>query len=395
MKMLSYLGDNSPELTSRLLTYFSEENIQKGIQYGQRGFLVSFISKIINFGLLGFLVFTMFGVKIEQYLNSKTGNRYYLTVLLFVLLLSVGEFLISLPFLYYFGFILEHQFGFSKMNFVEWVFFTLKSASLGLVFAVLIALIVAFTLKTFTKTWKYLIPAGSLVIGLLFSILFPILITPIFYDYKPIAKGSLKNKIVLLCEKAHITVENVYVIDESKYSGHTNAYFTGWGENRKIFLYDTLIQNHTEKEVISVLGHEIGHWTHNHVVISLIGNTVEIFLLCWFIGILFQYLKKTNVFGIFEIHSPSSWPLLFFIVSLLSTVSNPFWNTLSRYQESEADREALVLTNDKASFINTEIKMAKDNFSRLNPHPWVVAYFYSHPMTIDRIQMGIDYKEKE
>jgi STE24 endopeptidase len=278
------------------------------------------------------------------------------------------------------------------MTFVDWVIYTAKSALVGLGFGMLIALGAAFILKTFEKTWKYLIPLGSLILGLIFSILYPIIITPIFYDYKPIDEGSLKTKIVNLCDHAKIKVENVYVINESKYSGHTNAYFTGWGNNRKIFLYDTLIKNHTEEEVISVLGHEIGHWTHNHELTFLVGNTIEMFLLCLLIGYIFQVAKTGNEFVLKEIYSPSSWPLLFLIISLAGTITNPFWNTFSRYQESQADMEALVLTNDKKSFIDTEIKMAKDNKSRLNPHPWVVFYSYSHPMTIERIKMAEEFK---
>jgi STE24 endopeptidase len=392
MKILSYVGSDSPELQSRTLQYFTADDIQTGIEYGRRGFFARIASQIIDFIILGIFAFTSLAIRIEKYLESKSKNRYYLMVALFFISFSIIEFIASLPLQYYFGFVLEHKFGFSKMTFVDWVIYTAKSALVGLGFGMLIALGAAFILKTFEKTWKYLIPLGSLILGLIFSILYPIIITPIFYDYKPIDEGSLKTKIVNLCDHAKIKVENVYVINESKYSGHTNAYFTGWGNNRKIFLYDTLIKNHTEEEVISVLGHEIGHWTHNHELTFLVGNTIEMFLLCLLIGYIFQVAKTGNEFVLKEIYSPSSWPLLFLIISLAGTITNPFWNTFSRYQESQADMEALVLTNDKKSFIDTEIKMAKDNKSRLNPHPWVVFYSYSHPMTIERIKMAEEFK---
>ncbi len=392
MKILSYIGSDSPELQSSTLQYFTAEDIEKGIEYGRRGFFARIASQVIDFFILGIFAFTPLAIRIEEYLEAKSKNRYYLMVALFFIAFSVIEFIASLPLQYYFGFVLEHKFGFSKMTLGEWVIYTAKSALVGLSFGILIALGAAFILKTFKKTWKYLIPAGSLVLGLIFSILYPIIITPIFYDYKPIEEGSLKTKIVNLCEHAKIKVENVYVINESKYSGHTNAYFTGWGNNRKIFLYDTLIKNHTEEEVISVLGHEIGHWTHNHELTFLFGNTIEMFLLCLLIGFIFQVAKAGSEFTLKEIYSPSSWALLFLIISLAGTITNPFWNTFSRYQEAQADMEALVLTNDKKSFIDTEIKMAKDNKSRLNPHPWVVFYSYSHPMTIERIKMAEDFK---
>ncbi len=391
MKILSYTGDDSTELKSRTLKYFTTDDIEKGIEYGRRGFFARIASQVIDFLILGIFAFTSLAIRIEEYLEAKSKSRYYLMVALFFISFSIIEFIASLPLQYYFGFVLEHKFGFSKMTFVDWVIYTAKSALVGLGFGMLIALGAAFILKTFEKTWKYLIPTGSLVLGLVFSILYPIIITPIFYDYKPIEEGSLKTKIVNLCDHAKIKVENVYVINESKYSGHTNAYFTGWGDNRKIFLYDTLIKNHTEEEVISVLGHEIGHWTHNHELTFLVGNTIEMFLLCLLIGYIFQVAKANSEFTLKEIYSPSSWPLLFLIISIAGTITNPFWNTFSRYQEAQADMEALVLTNDKKSFIDTEIKMAKDNKSRLNPHPWVVFYSYSHPKTIDRIKMAEEF----
>ena len=394
MKILSYYGDDSLELQSRTLQYFTPEDIKIGIEYGRRGFFARIASQIIDFIILGLFAFSPLALRLEEYLITKTRDRYYSMVFLFFISFSIFEFIISLPLQYYFGFVLEHQFGFSKMTFGEWILFIAKSALVGLVIGTVLAIGAAFILKTFEKTWKYLIPIGSLILGLVFSVLYPIVITPIFYDYKPIEEGSLKTKIVNLCDHAKIKVENVYVINESKYSGHTNAYFTGWGDNRKIFLYDTLIKNHTEEEVISVLGHEIGHWTHNHELTFLVGNTIEMFLLCLLIGLIFQIAKSGNEFVLKEIYSPSSWPLLFLIVSIAGTITNPFWNTFSRYQEAQADMEALVLTNDKKSFIDTEIKMAKDNKSRLNPHPWVVFYSYSHPKTIDRIKMAEDFQGK-
>lgn len=392
MKILSYYGDDSLELQSRTLQYFTPEDIKIGIEYGRRGYFARIASQMIDFIILGLFAFSPLALRLEEYLITKTKDRYYFMIFLFFISFSIFEFIISLPLQYYFGFVLEHQFGFSKMTFGEWILFIAKSALVGLVIGTVLALGAAFILKTFEKTWKYLIPIGSLILGLIFSVLYPIVITPIFYDYKPIEEGNLKTKIVNLCDHAKIKVENVYVINESKYSGHTNAYFTGWGDNRKIFLYDTLIKNHTEEEVISVLGHEIGHWTHNHELTFLVGNTIEMFLLCLLIALIFQIAKSGNEFVLKEIHSPSSWPLLFLIVSIAGTITNPFWNTFSRYQEAQADMEALVLTNDKKSFISTEIKMAKDNKSRLNPHPWVVFYSYSHPKTIDRIKMAEEFK---
>lgn len=121
------------------------------------------------------------------------------------------------------------------------------------------------------------------------------------------------------------------------------------GESKNIFYTIHSLKITQREEVISVLGHEIGHWTHNHELTFLVGNTIEMFLLCLLIGVIFKIAKNGNEFVLKEIYSPSSWPLLFLIISIAGTITNPFWNTFSRYQETQADMEALVLTNDKNS----------------------------------------------
>ncbi|TGK40236.1 M48 family metallopeptidase [Leptospira andrefontaineae] len=392
MKYFSYQGDLSPELHERILKYFTQEDINSGIDYERRGFFVSIIGSLLDFALAGVFVFTPFSVKLEEYFQRKTGQKFYPTVFLFFVSFYLVEFIISLPFSYYFGYVIEHEFQFSNMNVTDWILFKAKSFGLGFLFGGLVVLVVAFVFKNLPRAWKYILPILSLGFGLLMSVLYPIIITPIFYDYGPIQEGSLKTKILTLSQKANIQVENIYVINESKYSGHTNAYFTGWGESKKIFLYDTLIKNHTEEEVVSVLGHEIGHWVHNHQMIEIALSTLETFLLCFLLGYVFQKVKKEGLIPLKEFYSPSTLPFLFLILSLVGTVLGPFSATLSRVLETQADREALVLTNDKKSFISTEIKLAKDNKSRLNPHRLEVIFEHSHPTTIERIEFAEGWK---
>ncbi|TGK09035.1 M48 family peptidase [Leptospira fletcheri] len=394
LKYLSFLGDTSTETHEAILKYFTEEDLQKGIEYDRRGFFASMVSDWIDFFLTGLLVFTPLSLKIEDFLLRKTGQRFYFAAALFLLALGFFKFLIGLPFHYYFGYVLEHRFGFSTMTLQDWILYTTKSLFVGTAISLPLGLGSIFILRKFTSSWKYIITAGSLVLGLAFSVLFPIFITPLFYETHPIEEGSLKSKIVDLCRKAEIQVSDVYVINESKYSGHTNAYFTGWGANRKIFLYDTLIQKHTEAEVISVLGHEIGHWVHNHQTKDILIGTAETFLLCFVLAFLFRKTKEENRLPLKEFYSPSSLPFLFLVLSLVGTVTKPVWNTLSRIQETQADWEALVLTKDKEAFVEAEKKLAKDNRSRLNPYRWEVLLEHSHPTTLERIQMAEGFSSK-
>lgn len=393
LKYLSYQGNESMELREDLLLYFTEADIQNGIEYSRSGFFGSVVSSIIQFIFIGVLVFSSITTKIEDYFNRKTSGRFFLTAFLFLATFYIAEFLISLPFAYYFGFILEHKFGFSNMTNGDWIILQLKSFSVGFVMVILLGIFALFILKKFQKLWKIILPIGFAIVGLLFSLLMPIIITPIFYEYTEIQDGSLKNKILKLTAKSNIPISKIYVINESKYSGHTNAYFVGWGDNRKIFLYDTLINKNTEDEVISILGHEIGHWIHNHQIKGILLGTIQLFILCFIISYLFEKTKNEGSLHLKEIYSPSSLPFIFFIFSIFNLLTAPLESYISQSFETEADIQSLKLTKDKKSFISSEIKIARHNKSRLNPHPIIVKMYYSHPPTIERIKLGEKYKE--
>ena len=393
LKYLSYVGDTSTESEENILRYFTIEDIKIGEEYSRKGFLISIISNLIDIGILLSLTFLGYAKKLEDYLQIKTKNSFFLTSILFITICYTINFIIDLPFSYYFEFLLEHQFGFSNLNITSWLILNLKNFILGLFGVILTGLGLIYILKFFIKSWIFLVPVASIIFGLILSVAFPIFITPLYYDYSEIENGTLKEKILILCEKEKISITNVYIINESEYSNHTNAYFTGWGKDRKIFLYDTLIKNHTEEEIISILGHEIGHWKYNHQIKDILFSGIILFIGCIITKKIFELSLIQNKMNLEFIYSPSSIPILILIFGLLNFINSPIENYLSRNDETEADREALILTNDKESFISTEIKMARDNKSRLNPHPSIEWFYYSHPKTLDRINLAENFKK--
>ncbi len=130
------------------------------------------------------------------------------------------------------------------------------------------------------------------------------------------------------------------------------------------------------------------------VMKSVLANTIQVLLICLLLRYLFPKIKKFGFNRLIEIYSPSSWAILYVIVSVLSTFTSAIWNGISRYQKTQADLEALLLTKDVKSFISTEIKMAHDNCSLLNLHPFIVWYSHSHPKTIDRIRLAENFQDK-
>lgn len=390
--ILNYLTDTRPETMEKVYTYFTEEDFQNGLTYHREGYGVSFV--LFLFKELGFLwlLFSGWLIKLENYLQNFAKDSNVFRDILYFSTLILLQFLIFLPFNYYFGYELEHKFGFSNMSLGFWIWTELKSLFLEFVFTIPSALVILWVIQKFERFWFWIVPTGGLIFGFFMTLLYPVLILPMFYEVKPIEEGSLKQGILELSHKAEIEFSEINIILESEYSKHTNAFFTGFGKRKKIYLYDTLIQNHSEKEILSVLTHEIGHWKYDHnlwgIVLEFISSLVLFFLLFQFYNTL-----KNSKFLILE-SSPTNLVVLAFLYQLLSYFLNPLDSTVSRKMELDADKFAIEITSDPTSFIESEIKMAKDNKSLLNPHPWVTFFYSSHPTTLERIQLGESYKNK-
>jgi STE24 endopeptidase len=178
----------------------------------------------------------------------------------------------------------------------------------------------------------------------------------------------------------------VFVIDESRYSNHTNAFFTGLGPTKNIYLFDTLLRDHPEGEGLAVVGHEAGHWRGAHVLKGLVLGTAALFagalLLSWL------YPRLAAGAGWRPLADPGSLPAVLLLALLGSFFASPLECLVSRAFEREADRAALELTGDRASCVETERRLARTNRSNLLPHPLVVWWYYSHPPPLERIEMA-------
>jgi STE24 endopeptidase len=246
--------------------------------------------------------------------------------------------------------------------------------------------------KRFKIYSLFIVPACGLIIGLFMILIYPIAILPVFYDISPIEDTDLKREIIALTQKANIEVDSIYVIKASDYSKHTNAFFVGFGSHKKIYLYDTLLAKNTNPEIISILAHEIGHWAYNH---NLKGIMLGFILyLSVFAGIYFcvkKYLdqSKESTQGM---HHPSMIPIYLLLFIVFGSITNPIEMTISRKMEINADIYSLNLTDDPAAFISSNIKIAKDNRSRLNVNKIAAFFRRSHPTAIERIKLGERYR---
>jgi STE24 endopeptidase len=224
-------------------------------------------------------------------------------------------------------------------------------------------------------------------------VIYPVAILPIFCDIKSIDNPGLEKEIHALAQKADIKVDNIYVINTSDYSKHTNAFFVGFGSRKKIYLYDTLLKNNSRLEIISILAHEIGHWVYDHNLKGIILGFILYLLVFTAIYLcVTKYLIETES-STESIYQPMRIPiyLLFFII--FGNLTNPIEMIVSRKMEINADIYSLNMTDDPDTFISSNIKLAKDNSSRLNVNKISAFFRRSHPTTIERIKIGERYKD--
>ena len=293
--------------------------------------------------------------------------------------------LISIPFELYDTFVIEEKFGFNKTTIGTFVADKLKGLLLALVLGAPILALVLFLFEKFgPNAWWY----GWIAVSgfsLLMAYLAPTYIMPLFNKFKPLEDGELKSAIQGMSKKCEFPLTEVYEIDGSKRSTKANAFFTGLGKNKKIALYDTLIQNNGVGELVAVLAHEIGHFKKKHIVQSIVAGILQMGVLFFLLG---QFLNNSGLFEAFSVKEVSVYGSLVFFTFLFEPISKMLsvammW--LSRKNEFEADAYAAEVTGQPQDLISGLKKLSKDNLANLTPHPFYVFLNYSHPPMLKRI----------
>jgi STE24 endopeptidase len=320
-------------------------------------------------------------------LSSSWQFPFLLAGLFFFIAPGLIDFFFDLPFDYYQTFVIEEKYGFNRATRKVWIMDQVKAGLLslilfGLVFSLILWMIRLSPLRWWL--WGFLILSA---IQILLTVLYPVLIAPIFNKFVLLQDQELALKITSLVKMAGFRIKGIFQMDAGKRSRHTNAYFTGLGRTKRIVLYDTLIQSHPQEEILAVLAHEIGHYKGRHIVKQLL--LFEFFLV---IGLLLTYrwLDWPLLYRTFGFDKPQPYVGLF-ILGLFWQKAGfflaPFYMALSRRFERQADRFALVLLKSPKGMVEGLKRLAADNLSNLFPHPFYVWFHYSHPPLLSRIAL--------
>lgn len=304
----------------------------------------------------------------------------------FFIIMVYAETILTIPFSLYSTFRIEKKYGFNTMTPGIWVTDFFKSL---LISTVLMALLIAAGLFLVQKSpdfWWFWVWCFFLAFGIFIMYVSPYVIEPLFNKFTPLDDKGLEDDIRELMKKVGIKVSRVFMMDASKRTRHTNAYFTGIGRVKRIVFYDTLLQKMDGREVLTVLAHEAGHWKKKHLLKGIVVTEAIALIGLYVAHKLLQYNFLADIFGIANATFYTKAVIIAFLGSILSFPFSPVFNYISRRHEVEADRFSYDMTGDAESMISTLVKLSKDNLSNLHPHPLYAKFHYSHPPVLERIK---------
>jgi len=361
-----------------------QERLDHSDAYALAGDRISFVENIV--GVLLTLVF-LFGGVLPWYdsVIADFNANFILNGLLFFGLLALIQLLIGLPFSLYKNFILEERFGFNRMSFKLWCVDLLKSLLIGSVLFVLLAGGALWLVQLAPQSWWLWVWGFWAVVSLFLLYLSPYLIEPLFFKFTPLAKPELETDVCDLLEKAGAHAGKVLQVDASRRSGHSNAYFTGIGKVKRVVLFDTLMEQLDNKELLAVLAHELGHWRCGHLRQQLIKSQVLALFSCWLAFTLLNSQLLPGWFGLEQLSFAGQVLVLGWIGSLLGFFWTPLSSWWSRRHERQADQFAINMVGSGQELASGLVKLARENLSNLFPHPLYALIYYSHPPLVERV----------
>lgn len=351
----------------------------------------SFIQGALSFGVIFLVLYFGLLGKLHAYIAEFGFSSVMTTLAFFGTLFVVGQ-ILSTPFSLWSIFVIEEKYGFNRVTAQLFVLDFLKSILLAVVLGGGLLALLTFIFQV-SGQWFWLI---ALTIMLLFSLLanalYSRVIVPLFNKQTPLASGVLYEAIKELAQKVGFPVNKVFVIDGSKRSSKGNAYFTGFGRNRRVILYDTLINSMQNNEILAVLSHEIGHYKKKHIWVNFALSGVQMALILYVFNLFAQSTNLSIALG----YSNATEPIFHLSLIAFGLLFSPIehiigigTNMMSRKMEYQADEFASNL-NFGNELILALKKLSKESLSNLTPHPAYVFVNYSHPTLFQRAEKILD-----
>jgi|YNPMSStandDraft_2_1061718.scaffolds.fasta_scaffold07676_2 STE24 endopeptidase len=389
LERLQYKSYEYP-IPDELKDIYSSEEIEKQKSYHKEYFRFETKHDFIFFILTIFVFAFQLPGKLDIWLRTFIDSDFLLTLTFFAIF-GLIIFILGIPFQYYEIFIIEQKYGFNTSTIKTFVTDILKSIFLSIIIGIpLLYAIFNFYQFSGEYFWLYtwiVLTSFSLFITFFYSKL----IVPLFNKQTPLPNGELKEAIMNFCKQVNFQVKDIYVLDASKRSKKANAYFTGFGKNKRIVLFDTLINQLSTEEIVAVLSHEIGHFKHKHILKSFLIITLQLALTMFILSLFIRNIELSKALGA-NVPSFHLGIIAFGILySPFSSIISILLNHISRRNEQQADKYS-VKYGQSANLISALKKLASVNYSHLTPHPLYVKIYYSHPPIKERINFMKNYE---
>ncbi|MBV1924775.1 MAG: M48 family metallopeptidase, partial [Flavobacteriaceae bacterium] len=344
-------------------------------RFGNITSTISIIATLLFFFLDGFKY-------VDEVARTISENNIIVTLVFFGIIMFASD-ILSTPFSYYKTFVIEEKFGFNKTTKKLFIIDKIKGLfMMAIIGGLLLSAIVWFYETTGSQFWLYAW-AIIAVFSFFMNMFYAKLIVPLFNKQTPLEEGDLRSKIEAYATKVGFKLDNIFVIDGSKRSTKANAYFSGFGSEKRITLYDTLINDLEEDEIVAVLAHEVGHYKKKHIIFNLTASIATTGFTLWLLSV---FVGNTIFSEALNVSQPSFHiGLIAFgvLYSPISEITGLIMNFFSRKFEYQADDYAKN-TFAAAPLVSALKKLSKNSLSNLTPHPAYVKAHYSHPTLLQR-----------
>ena len=383
---LDYLNSKffDKKIPENLRDIYDKEKYQKSQDYKKTLYKFVKISKAYSLTILLSFFFLDGFLLVDNFARSLFESELLISLSFFGIIFF-GSDILNLPFSLYSIFIIEEKFGFNKTTFRIYFFDKIKSWFITILFGGGILSFIIFQFETVGKDFWIVAWVFITTISVLINGFYAQIIVPLFNKQTKLEEGNLKNDIEKYSKKVGFDLSNIFVIDGSKRSTKANAYFSGFGKQKRVTLYDTLLNKLNDNQIIAVIAHEIGHYKKNHIIFNLIFSTIQTGLMLYILSLLIYIPIFSEALGI-QSHSFHIGLITFSILyTPISEIFSLIFNVFSRKFEYQADHYAKETFNSK-HLIEALKVLSKDSLSNLTPHPKYVWWHYSHPTLAQRIK---------
>jgi STE24 endopeptidase len=365
----------------RVTATLNEDKATRYHRLGRRARVLSTASTCV---ILVALLASGASARLSDWTSSVADNRPYLSLALYLLILSAILDLLTLPFSFYRGFALERRYGLATQALRHWLWDHVKATIVGLVFAALGGIFVYFALRTSPEYWWLIAGAGYSLVTVILVNLAPVVLLPVFFTFRPLERAALRERLTALAAKSGTRVVGVYEWTLSDRTKKGNAALTGIGNTRRILLSDTLLADYSDDEIEVILAHELAHHVHRDIRTGVLADTVVMFAV-FLLG--HQALRwAVPVFGLRHPADPAGLPVLLVTAGAVALCVKPVLNAMSRAHERRADAYALRMTGNPSAFISAMRRLGRQNLAEENPSSIVQALFYTHPPIKERVK---------